>query len=155
MVKDYVKRGGPLTIEQIEHIINSLAILPPPQHIIMLDGIIDVERKRIAVGAYPMWANYIILTPLSNEKTVIHECLHHGLKIGERLAYPLSERLYERYIKGLTIPRLVPIKYQIDNSYSSHELMSMIGLEAEYITIPPEIKHYRLVASPIRRLQLI
>ena len=156
MIQSYIERGGqPLTIERVEHIINSFAILPPPQNIIMLDGVIDVESKRMAVGAYPIMANYIILTPLSNEKTVIHEWIHYALKLGERLTYPLSERLYERYMKGLTIPRIIPVKYEQAQTYSPHELMAMIGIEAEYITIPPEIRHYKLIASPIRRLQLI
>jgi|YelNatPaOPRAMG01_1025707.scaffolds.fasta_scaffold80212_2 hypothetical protein len=153
-LEDYMERGGPLTIERVEHVINSFAILPPPQNIVVLDGVIDVG-KRIAIGAYPMLANYIILTPLSNEKTVLHEWIHYGLGLGEAVAYPLSERLYERYRRGLTIPRLRPVKYKQASEYSPQQLLSMLGLDTSYITIPPEIKHYRLISAPITRLQRI
>jgi len=153
-LEDYIKRGGPLTIERVEHVINSFAILPPPKNVILLDGVIEVGRRKYAIGAYPMLANYIILTPLSNEKTVLHEWIHYGLGLGEIAAYTLSERLYERYMRGLTVPRIKPVKYEETREYAPEQLLQLLGLEADVPTIP-DIKHYRLVYPPTLRLRTL
>lgn len=144
-----------MTKEEIERIVSFFPLLPPPKNIIVLDGVIDVDHHRIALGAYPNLSNYIVLTSLSNETTFIHEWLHYSLGVGELLAYTLSERMARWYqrAKGFS-PRTVQYQENTLQNDEAAKFISLLGLEP-LTAIPPEIKHYKLVSSPIRRLQLL
>lgn len=156
-IGDWAKRGKiPMGRSFIEDIVSYFPFLPPPKNVVMLDGVIDVEGRRTAVGAYPVLSNYVMLTPLSNEKTFIHEWLHQGLGVGERIAYPLSERMYARYMSGLAMPRLRQVSYEESPlKVPPEQFVRMLGLDFETIELPPEIRHYRLIGEPTRRLQLL
>lgn len=78
-----------LTIEDIERLLNEYYIIVPPDHIIILDKPVIGLKPFLAVykGLQPVWRpDIIILTPLADEETLIHEILHtYGF--GEFIAY--------------------------------------------------------------------
>ncbi len=82
-VQEYYARGQkPLSVQQVQSTIAKHPLLRPPDHVFILNGVIDVPHGT-AVGYTPYGEKVIVLTPLSNEETVLHEMIHESTGLGE------------------------------------------------------------------------
>ncbi|MEM3800147.1 MAG: hypothetical protein QXH56_08655 [Thermoprotei archaeon] len=144
-VAAYYKRGGrPLTIEEIEHKLALHPFLPPPQHVIILDGDVRVAQ-RVAVGMTPAKQRVVVLTPIADDETVLHETLHsNGLK---ELGAQIMSRILTIREKLVLFPRRV--RYEECGGCTTHiTLLKQYGLQPEDgVWNYPKIKHYYLVES--------
>ncbi len=82
-VENYELRGRrALSIEEVSETISKHPFLRPPQHVFILNGVIDVPHGT-AVGYTPRGEKVIVLTPLSDQETVLHEMVHESTGLGE------------------------------------------------------------------------
>ena len=137
-VAEYYRRGRrALSEREIADVLSRLPrVLRMPKYVYVLDGVIEVNG--VAVGAYRVGRNYLILTPLSDQETVVHETLHvNGL--GELLTYALSPRLY-RFIMSLPARR----KVMLVEEEVTDEDIARLGV-APTDLLPPGIRKYRII----------
>lgn len=156
---NWEKRGRrSLTIEEIQGVFDRLPLIPVPREILMLDGVIDLEPGLVAVGATPVRQPVMILTPLSDEETVVHEATHEiGFgEIGARALSPVLD-FRRRFNMGLMRRQ---IQFKPAGPVSDDELKDRLRLISPLIMqeckmcyqmpgarrgVPPDIKHYRLM----------
>jgi len=139
-IAEYYQRGGPLTIEEITQVFVAHPWLTPPKNVLVLDG--DVRTtKGTAVGLTPPGESTIILTPISNKETVLHEWLHESLGVGEIGARLLTPILMRKPNLGLMQKQ---VAYDICSECTTHPyLFERYGLEPEFAGYP-QIRHYKL-----------
>jgi hypothetical protein len=140
-VENYYRRGQrALTIEEVQRVFAEHPFLPRPKHIIILDGDV-VTNEGTAVGLTPSGESVMILTPLSDEDTVVHEAIHQ-FGFGEfmtQLLAPIIERRRARIVQRIP-------QYQICNSCNTHKILfEKYGIVPERIYPPPNIRHYILL----------
>jgi len=130
-VANYYRRGGrPLSIEEIQQVLNEHPWIPAPKEVVILDGDVRTE-KGVAVGLTPRGERLVILTPISDQETVLHELVHEGFGLGE-----LPTQIVTRVLsmKPTLFPRNV--KYRQCLECESHP--EMIGKALEKLGIRPE-----------------
>jgi hypothetical protein len=138
-VRDYYQRGGQaMSLQEITEVLETHPWLPRPKQIIVLDG--DVQTKDgTAIGLTPPGESVIILTPISNQETLIHE-LVHKLGFGEMVTYPLSQLIAR---KNFALFRR-PVTYQQTSDISmAMEILQQHGIAPAFEGYP-EIRHYVL-----------
>lgn len=157
-VEAWEQRGRrPLTVEEVQEVFNRVPFLPVPQELVILDGVVQTGPRRMAVGATPVAdRNRMILTPLSNEDTVIHESIH-GMGLGEVAAYGMTPMLTARSRFNMGIRRR-DVKFQSGGTMPGSELQERFRLVSPELlneiqvfyrmqqtrSLPSEIKIYRL-----------
>lgn len=167
-IDNWVARGKrPLSDAEIRSTLERLPrFIPMPREVIVLDGVLEVGDQ-IAVGANPQRTDpqTIILSPLADEETLVHEVLHTA-GLGEMGAYAISPLLTRRVQNGI-MPNMRPrrkVDMMQDTPPSSQELMSRFTIDipsqhfyeemqcclkynaADYkFSLPPDIKRYRVV----------
>jgi len=143
-VSDYYARGSrPLSLEEITEVANMHPWIPAPHDILMLDGDV-VTRSGTAVGLNPAGERLIMLTPVSNGETVLHEDLHQGWGVGELGARVFSKILSRKNFA--LFPRNV--HYEQCTGCASHpdliqKQLAAYGLRPDFPGYP-NIKHYVL-----------
>jgi len=140
-IADYYARGErPLTREEVEEIYAAHPWLPRPKHIIMLDGDVKIPGGT-AVGLTPAGESVMILTPLSDQETILHESIHlFGL--GEVAAYTLGPLLYRKRFS------LIRRKPEYVERNDTREVMQFLaeryGLHPETMYPEPKLRHWVL-----------
>jgi hypothetical protein len=127
-------------MEEIEQVYATHPWLPRPKHIIMLDGDVQIPGAT-AVGLTPSGESVMILTPLSDEDTVIHESIHL-LGLGELAAYTLSPILSRK--KFALLKRSTVYSERLDQDQVIPFLAEHYGLRPESMYPPPNIRHWVL-----------
>lgn len=147
-IKDYYDRGGrPLTIEEIERVYAEHPWLQVPKDIYVLDGDVrilhDGQYEGTVVGVTPTGEPLIILTPISNDETVIHETLH---------TYGLQETPTRFLAQIIARKRfaLMPRQVKYDECDCGGACPTALQILSKYNIQPgdtsyPNIKHYYLV----------
>jgi hypothetical protein len=144
-VSDYYSRGErSLSLQEITDVVRNHPWIPAPHDILMLDGDV-VTNRGTAVGLNPSGESLIMLTPVSNGETVLHEDLHQGLGVGELGARVFSKILSRKNFA--LFPRNV--HYEVCSRCQEHPDLIQKQL-ASYGLTPgfpgyPDIKHYILV----------
>lgn len=140
-IANYYARGErPLTKEEIEEVYASHPWLPRPKHIIMLDGDVKVPEGT-AIGLTPAGESVMILTPLSDQETILHESIHL-LGLGEVAAYTLGPLLSR---KRFSLIRRRPKYVERDDTQEMlHFLAAHYGLRPETMYPEPKLRHWVL-----------
>lgn len=149
-IANYYARGErPLTIEDIERVYETHPWLPRPQHIVMLDGDVLLPEGATAVGLTPAGESVMILTPLADEETVIHESIHLA-GFGELAAYTLGPLLAR---KRFSLFRRRPVYSERGDSHQvMRYLAERYGLRPESMYPPPRLRHWVLTYRGSERL---
>jgi len=115
-----------MNIEDIERLLNEYYVILPPDHIIILDRPAVGISPYLAVyrGLQPKWRpDIIILTPLADEETVLHETLHtYGL--GEFGATYGAKILLIKHKILEAFPRLRELRLKIGGKRVHYQLCS-------------------------------
>jgi hypothetical protein len=144
-VEDYYARGGrALSMDEITQVINNHPWIPAPHDILVLDGDVVTDRGT-AVGLNPSGERLIMLTPVSNGETVLHEDLHQGWGVGELGARVFSKILSRKNFAFF--PR--DVHYGQCSNCAQHpdliqKQLASYGLQPAFPGYP-NIKHYILV----------
>ena len=94
-----------MDIHDIERLLSEYYVILPPEHILILDKPVVGLKPAFVVyrGLQPSWRpDIIILTPLANEETVLHEILHTyglgelGATYGAKILL-IKHRILERF----------------------------------------------------------
>lgn len=116
--------------------------LDPPEHIYMLDGIIEVPPfKAIAIGATPGKRDFVLFTPLSDERTFFHESIHASLGVGEIGARAMA-RVVE--MRARLLPKSREVRYSLCTGCREENILLRIGLRPKDPAHTPNIVHYVL-----------
>lgn len=139
---NYYARGErPLTMEEVEKVYEVHPWLPRPQHIVMLDGDVLLPEGSTAIGLTPAGESVMILTPLSDEETVIHESIHLA-GFGEPMAYTLGPLLAR---KRFSLFKRKPVYSERDDTQEVRTFLAeRYGLRPESMYPPPQLRHWVL-----------
>jgi len=95
-----------MDISEVEKILAEHPLLPKPRYVLLTEEPVtaNVDGMLVFRGLTPKWRkDAIVLTPLANDETVVHEVLH-TLGFGELGAYTLAPLL--RRLRKLLPPLL-------------------------------------------------
>jgi hypothetical protein len=136
-----------VTIEQVEDALSRTIIGRPPKEVIIIDGVIDVNKgDRIATAIAMIRDGAAVFTPFSRTDSIFHETLHQGILglgvlRGETIADVGGKLLALKY-------RLFPgmkkreVKYQ--ETGAGEEILSRVGLMPAFEG-RPIVRHYVLI----------
>lgn len=121
--------------------------LDPPKDIFMLDGVIDVPPFT-AIGATPGKRDLVVLTPLSDEKTLIHESIHMSTGLGE-----VATRIMTNIVnlRAMLLPRTREVRYFQCTGCGEDVLLQRLGLRPRDPSHKPQVVHYVLSPTPEER----
>ncbi|MEM1944156.1 MAG: hypothetical protein QXE50_05845 [Nitrososphaerota archaeon] len=139
-----------VTLELIEDAYSRTIIGSPPKELVILDGVVDVERRgrRKGLAIAMLKRDIAVFTPLSRVDSIFHEMLHKGfiglgILTGENIADLGGKILAIKYSLWPGFRKRV-VKYQECNCKSHEEILEELGLEPMFEGVPV-IRHYRLV----------
>ncbi|MEM2233718.1 MAG: hypothetical protein QXP81_09305 [Nitrososphaerota archaeon] len=139
-----------VTIEQVEDALSRTVLVRPPREIVVIDGVIDVERRGRKKGtAIAMIKKDVaVFTPMSRLDSIFHEALHQGILgfgiLGGEVIADLGGKVLA--IKYSLFPgfRKRVVRYQECGCKSHEQILAELGLEPMFEG-KPVIRHYRLV----------
>jgi len=140
-------RAMAVTIEQIEDALSRTIIGRPPKEVVIIDGVIDVNKgDRIATAIAMIRDGTAVFTPLSRIDSIYHEMLHQGvlglgILRGEALA-DIGGRILA--LKYQLFPGLKKREVKYQETGSGEEILSRIRLEPAFEG-KPVVRHYVLV----------
>jgi len=138
-VGDYYARGDrAMSIEEVLRVFQTHPWIPIPKQLIILDGDV-VTKGGTAVGLKPQRESLMILTPISNSETVLHEAVH-GWGFGELATQVIT--------KGLNLKKFSLFKRNVGFTAQPDKAVAMQVLKQYGVESPdgtyPNIRHYYL-----------
>lgn len=143
-LEDYYARGQrALSVEEVSQVVSKHPFLRPPDHVFLLNGVIDAPHGT-AIGYTPHGESVIVLTPLSNQETVLHELIHQSTGLGEAATQVLARILRRK--EQFTLLRR-PVQFaqcdQAGGCRSTQEILQQLRLQP--VTGRPGIEHLVLL----------
>lgn len=109
-----------LTVGQIEDVMSKYYVVDPPKNLILLDkpaARIVGESVVFYKGLQPKWrGDVVILTPLDDEETVLHEQFHAQYGVPE----PVADVLGKFFVKKIRVLSRRPVLKSLSRTRNVH-----------------------------------